>query len=71
MWAYHSTNDSVNGITKHTQSGFQEIEFLKQPREEPVVECFNIDPRTTGASAIAASIIGNLLLFIIAAIFFY
>ena len=71
VWAYHYTNDSMNGISKHSWSGFQEIEFLKLPREKPVVEAYNFDPSTTGASTIAASIIGNLLLFIIAAIFFY
>ena len=74
VWAYHYTNDTtvcMNGMSKHTLSGFEEIDFLKQPREKPVVEASNRDPPTTGASAIAASIIGNLLLFIIAVIFFY
>ena len=69
MWAYHSTNDTAN--EKHSLSGHQEIDFFKQAREEPVVNFYGSDSPTTGASAIAASIIGNFLLFVIAVIFFY
>ena len=71
VWAYHYTNDTtIYGMEKHTHKGFEELEFLKLPREKPVVSYMS-DPPTTGASTIAASIIGNFLLFIIAVIFFY
>jgi len=71
VWAYHYTNDTTNGMEKHTHKGFEEVAFFKQPREKPMVEAIDNDPHTTGASAIAVSIIGNFLLFIIAVIFFY
>lgn len=71
VWAYHYTNDTTNGMEKHTHEGFEEIDFFKQPREPPVVDYLKSDPPTTGASTIAASIIGNFFLFIIAVIFFY
>lgn len=73
MWAYHDTNDTndtTNGLIKHTHEGFKEVDFIKLPRETPVVAHMS-DPPTTGASTIAASIIGNFLLFIVAVIFFY
>jgi len=70
VWAYHDTNDTTNGLIKHTHEGFKEVDFIKLPRETPVVAHMS-DPPTTGASTIAASIIGNFLLFIVAVIFFY
>jgi len=71
VWAYHYTNDTANGTEKHTHSGYEEVAFFKLPKEIPVVEYVKSDPPTMGASTIAASIIGNFLLFIIAVIFFY
>ena len=74
VWAFHDSSDVPDNVTnwkKHTHEGFQEIEFLKQPREVPEVAHYRSDPPTTGASAIVASIVGDFLLFIIAVIFFY
>ena len=71
VWAYHYTNDTTNLTEQHTHEGQGEVAFFKLPKEKPVVEFIRSDPPTTGASTIAASIIGNILLFIIAVIFFY
>ncbi len=74
VWAFHDSFDVTDNVThwkKHTQKGFQVIDFLKQPREKPEVAHYRSEPPTTGASAIVASVIGNFLLFIIAIIFFY
>jgi len=72
VWAYHYTSDDIeNDWQKHTEKGFHEISLLKVPKERPEVDYIRTEPPTTGATVIAASIIGNLLLIIIVGIFLY
>ena len=71
MWSYHDSSDvtEIPGWERHTANGHYEIEFIKLPREPPVVEFVRTKAPTSGA--FTASIIGNFLLIIVGLIFFY
>jgi len=70
VWAYHDTSDDIeNNWQKHTEKGFHRISLLMAPREPPVVvyvttevtDYVTTEPPTSGATVMAASIVGNLL----------
>ncbi|RMX43739.1 hypothetical protein pdam_00006364 [Pocillopora damicornis] len=72
--AYHDTVDyniSMSKFTKHTWNGYEDIEFIEKPKEKAVLAYRATEPPTTGASTLAVSIVGHLLLIVIAVIFFY
>ena len=72
--AYHDTVDyniSMSKFTKHTWNGYKDIEFIEKPKEKAVLAYRATKPPTTGASTLAVSIVGHLLLIVIAVIFFY
>ena len=51
VWAFHGSLDVSDDVTnwrKHTQSGFQEVDFLKNQTGEKPEVAYTSDPPTTG-----------------------